>query len=339
MRVFVYSTRPYDREYLTTANAAGRHELVFSEAYLAADTAVLAENSQAVCCFVDDDLSRDVLSRLAQVGVRLVLLRATGFNNVDLPAAADLDISVMRVGQYSPYAVAEFALTLMLALNRHVHRAYNRVRESNFLLNGLLGFDLHKKTVGIVGTGKIGAVLVRILNGFECRLLLHDQAENPLCVGPNATYVSLDTLWAESDIISLHLPLTPQTHHLINADVLAKIKPGTMLINTSRGGLVDTAALITALKSGRLGSVGLDVYEEEEHLYFRDLSDQIISDDVFTRLLSFPNVLVTGHQAFFTHEALTDISRTTLENLDDFAAGRRNENTLGLEYIANHKNR
>jgi D-lactate dehydrogenase len=327
VQVLVYSARPYDRDSLREANQ-GKHEIRFTEAALDSSTAVLAQGVPAVCCFVDDVLDAAVLKRLAGGGTRLVVLRATGFNNVELRVAEELGITVMRVTRYSPYAVAEFAVGLILALNRKIHRAYNRVRENNFLLDGLLGFDLYGKTVGIVGTGKIGSVLARILQGFGCRFLGHDVVENPECLALGMPYVPLEELLGEADIVSLHAPLTPETRHLINSETLAVMKPGAMLINTSRGALVDARALIRALKKGRVGAVGLDVYEEESHLYFQNLSDQIIADDVFTRLLSFPNVLVTGHQAFFTREALATIAETTIENISDFEAGRSNDNVL-----------
>jgi len=333
MDVLVTSARSYDRQFLDAANQ-GRHVLHYLEASLDASTVRLASGYPAVCCFVDDDLSEPVLQTLAQYGTRLIALRATGFNNVDLCAAERCGLTVMRVAQYSPYAVAEFAVGLILALNRRIHRAYNRVREGNMLLDGLLGFDLHGKTVGVIGTGQIGTVFARIMHGFGCRLLAYDLSPNPRCTELGVEYGTLEEVFRQADIISLHLPLTPQSHHLIRADTLAWLKPGAMLINTSRGALVDTVALIEALKSHRLGAVGMDVYEEESHLYFRNLSDEILSDDVFARLLTFSNVLVTGHQAFFTQEALAAIARTTMSNLDDFGAGRRNENTLGTQMVA-----
>ncbi|MCS6848406.1 MAG: 2-hydroxyacid dehydrogenase, partial [Anaerolineae bacterium] len=246
----------------------------------------------------------------------------------DLNAAARCGITVMRVANYSPYAVAEFAVALLLAVNRKIHRAYNRTREGNFLLDGLQGRDIHGKTVGVVGTGRIGAVFARIMAGFGVTLLGYDVASNPECVQLGMRYVTLDELLAQSDVVSLHAPLLPSTYHIINAEALAKMKPGAILINTSRGALVDAEALIEALKSGRIGAVGLDVYEEEDGLFFRDRSDQIITDDVFARLMTFPNVLITGHQAFFTHEALAQIAETTIRNLSDFEAGRTNENAL-----------
>jgi D-lactate dehydrogenase len=327
MKVLVYSARPYDKEFLEAANQ-NKHELNFVETRLAESTAALARQYPAVCCFVDDILSKKVLKQLAAGGTRLVALRATGFNNVDLKAAEELGMTVMRVSCYSPYAVAEFAVGMMLALNRKIHRAYNRVREGNFLLHGLIGFELHGKTAGIIGTGKIGSVLARILQGFDCFLLAYDATENPECTKLGVRYVRLKELLSKSDIVSLHLPLTPETRHLINDENLSYMKPRAMLINTSRGALVDTRALIRALKKGRLGAVGLDVYEEESHIFYEDLSDEIIPDDVIMRLLTFPNALVTGHQAFFTQEAMVTIAETTIQNISDFATGRENENIL-----------
>ena len=330
MRVLIYDAKKYDRETLQAANEANevRHELVFVESLLNAQTAPLADGFRAVSIFVNDDASAPVLERLARGGVRLMALRSTGFNHVDLDAAARCGVTVMRVANYSPYAVAEFAAALLLAVNRKVHRAYNRTREGNFLLDGLQGHDIHGKTVGIIGTGRIGAVFARIMSGFGVVLLGYDLAPNPECVQLGMRYASLDELLAQSDIISLHTPLLPSTYHMINAEALAKMKRGVILINTSRGALIDTEALVEALKSGHVGAVGLDVYEEEEGLFFRDRSNQIITDDVFARLMTFPNVLVTGHQAFFTHEALAQIAATTLRNLTDFEAGHANENIL-----------
>jgi D-lactate dehydrogenase len=327
MRCLVTSSRPYDQESLQAANQ-GRHEFSFVETPLREDTAVIARGYPAVCPFVDDTLNSTALEALAQGGTRLLALRSTGFNHVDLPTAERLGLTVMRVRDYSPYAVAEFALGLMLTLNRHLHKAYNRVREGNFLLDGLLGFDMHGKTVGLIGTGKIGAALARILHGMGCRLLGYDPYPNPICQSLGMQYVGLDALLGESRIVSLHLPLTPDTYHLINAERLARMPQGALLINTSRGALIDTSALIAALKSRHLGAVGLDVYEEEAELYFHNLCDDIICDDTFARLLTFPNVVVTGHQAFFTAEALHTIAATTITNLDDFAAGRENGNIV-----------
>lgn len=318
MRVAVFSTRPYDRQFLERANAAGRHELVFHESRLD-DTSVAAANgAAAVCAFVNDRLDAGVLQRLHAGGVRLLALRSAGFNHVDLAAAAALGIAVGRVPEYSPYAVAEHTVALLLALNRRIHRAYNRVREGNFALEGLLGVDLHGRSVGVVGTGRIGECFARIMAGFGCQLLGHDPLPNPACLALGMRYVEMTELLSSSDVISLHCPLTPQTRHLIDADALARMRPGAMLLNTSRGAVVDTRALVAALKAGTLGSLGLDVYEEEADLFFHDLSGEVLKDDVFARLLTFPNVLITGHQAFFTEEALTAIAQTTLANIDAF---------------------
>jgi D-lactate dehydrogenase len=274
-----------------------------------------------------------VLLRLHAGGVRLLALRSAGFNHVDLAAAAALGIAVGRVPEYSPHAVAEHTVALLLALNRHIHRAYNRVREGNFALDGLLGFDLHGRTVGVVGTGRIGSSFARIMAGFGCRLLGVARRPDDGCLALGMRYVELPEMLTASDVVSLHCPLTPDTHHLIDADALARMKPGAMLLNTSRGALVDTAALIAALKSRRLGSVGLDVYEEEADLFFRDLSGEVLDDDVFARLLTFPNVLVTGHQAFFTEEALTSIATTTLANIDAFEDQGRPLHPVSVERV------
>jgi D-lactate dehydrogenase len=332
MRVAVFSTKPYDRLSLSEANAARGHRLHFFEARLTADTVKLADGFDAVCVFVNDCLDAPVLEALRAAGVRFVALRCAGFNNVDLQAARRLGMVVVRVPAYSPHAVAEHTLALILALNRRIPRAAARVREGNFALDGLLGFDLCGRTVGIVGTGRIGQVVTAIMNGIGCRILGYDPVENPACSAMGMRYVPLDTLFRESDIVTLHCPLTPESHHLIGAESLALMKPGVMLINTSRGALVDTRAVITALKTGRLGYLGLDVYEEEADLFFEDLSNQVIQDDVFARLLSFPNVLITGHQAFFTKQALSNIAETTLHNLtceESGESGSHRVNTAG----------
>lgn len=317
MRVAVFSAKPYDVRFLEAANG-GRHELAFIDARLLPATAALARGCDAVCAFVNDDLGADVIAELSRHGTRLIALRSAGFNHVDLGAAVAAGIAVARVPAYSPHAVAEHTVALILTLNRKLHRAYNRVREGNFALDGLLGFDLYGKTIGIVGTGKIGEIVARILNGFGCTLLAFDPKVNPACTDLGVHYVDLDTLLGESDVVTLQCPLTPQTHHMIDQAAIARMKPGLMLINTSRGAVVDTSALIAGLKAGTIGSVGLDVYEEEADLFFEDLSQTFIRDDIFARLLTFPNVLITGHQAFFTHEALTAIARTTLDNISAF---------------------
>jgi D-lactate dehydrogenase len=317
MRIAVFSTKPYDARYLERANA-GAHELSFFDARLSLDAAPLAAGADAVCAFVNDDLGEPVIAALADAGIRLIALRSAGFNHVDLAAAEAAGMAVARVPAYSPHAVAEHTLAIMLTLNRKTHRAYNRVREGNFALEGLLGFDMHGKTVGIIGTGRIGEVVAHILNGFECTLLAYDPIRNPACDALGVRYVDLDELFASSDAITLQCPLTPETHRLIDAAAIEKMKKGVMLINTSRGAVVDTKALIQGLKTGAIGSLGLDVYEEEEELFFQDLSSSIIPDDVFARLLTFPNVLITGHQAFFTEEALTAIAETKIANVSAF---------------------
>ncbi len=334
MRVAVFSTRPYDRDALSRANAAQqRHDFVFLEPRLDLSTAALAAGADAVCAFVNDHLDAAVLAALQAAGVRLLVLRCAGFNHVDLAAAARLSIEVGRVPEYSPHAVAEYTMALALTLNRKIHRAYARTREGNFELDGLLGFDLHGRTVGVVGTGKIGECFARIAAGFGCRLLAFDPRPNAAVQALGARYVTLAELLAGSDIVSLHCPLTPQTHHLIDAAALAGLKPGAMLINTSRGAVVDTPALIEALKAGTLGALGLDVYEEEGDLFFRDLSDEVIHDDTFARLLTLPNVVVTGHQAFFTEDALAAIAAVTLANLDAFARDGRPVHKVSVERI------
>lgn len=329
MKVAVFSAKQYDRASFDKVNA-GRHQLDYFEPHLDSATAPLAHGHDAVCVFVNDRLDSAVLDALASDGVRLVALRCAGFNNVDLAAARRLGITVARVPAYSPHAVAEHTVALILALNRKLHRAYNRVREGNFALEGLLGFDLNGRTAGIVGTGKIGAVAARILHGFGCTVLAFDPYPAESCRALGVRYVALDELLGASDIITLHCPLTPENHHLINADALEKMKQGAMLINTSRGGLLDTRAVIAALKSGKLGHLGLDVYEEESEMFFEDLSGTILRDDIFTRLLTFPNVIITGHQGFFTREALDNIARTTMENITQFEATGSSPNAVGV---------
>ena len=321
MKVAVFSTKPYDEQHLTQFNAQYHHELTFLEPRLTEKTAVLAAGHEAVCCFVNDVLSADTIKGLAAQGVRLIAMRCAGFNNVDLRAANDAGIEVVRVPEYSPYAVAEHAMALILDLNRNIHRAFNRVREHDYSLDGLMGFDVHGKTIGVVGTGKIGATFARLAKGFGCRVLTYDPYPNPEVEALGAEYVSLDTLWEASDIVSLHCPLTEATHHIVNAESIAKMKRGVMLINTSRGALVDTRAVIDGLKSGEIGYLGLDVYEEEADLFFEDYSNRVLQDDVFARLLTFPNVIITGHQAFFTNEALDAIATVTLNNITAFEQG------------------
>ena len=328
MRVAVFSTHSYDRQFLDAANAGGGHELRYLEARLTAATAALAAGCPAVCAFVNDRLDAAALTVLAAGGTRLIALRSAGFNHVDLAAAASLGLTVARVPAYSPHAVAEHTVGLILTLNRKIHRAYARVREGNFALDGLLGFDLAGRTAGVVGTGKIGTVVARILLGFDCRVVACDVAPNEACRALGVRYVALDELWSTSDIVTLHAPLTRDTRHLVDAAAVRRMKRGVMIVNTSRGALVDTAALIAGLKSGQIGYLGLDVYEEEEGLFFEDQSSVVIQDDVFARLLTFPNVIVTAHQAFFTEEALRAIGETTIGNVTAFEEGRRSGNEL-----------
>ncbi len=317
MDVAVFSTKSYDRQFMDPA-AAGHHRLTYHEARLTPETAVLARGAKAVCAFVNDQVNKTVLDEFKRLGVGLVALRSAGFNNVDLAAAKHQGIIVARVPSYSPEAVSEHAVALIMSLDRNIHRAYARVREGNFALDGLIGFNLHGRTVGVVGTGRIGSGVVRIMRGFGCKVVAHDLVPNPQCETLDVSYLPLDELLAASDIVTLHCPLTPKTRHLIDAEAIRKMKRGIMLINTSRGGIVDTHAVVEGLKDGSIGHLGLDVYEEEADLFFENMSDEVIQDDVFERLLMFSNVLVTGHQGFFTKEALTAIAETTVANIAAF---------------------
>lgn len=328
MRVAVFSSKPYDQRSLEQANQSHGHELDFLEDRLRERTVRLAEGADAVCIFVNDVADATVLRGLRDLGVRAVALRCAGFNNVDVAAAAAMGIDVVRVPAYSPNAVAEHTIALVLALNRHIHKAYNRVRDGNFALDGLVGFDLAGKTAGVIGTGKIGALVARLLWHFHCDVLAHDVVDNPKVTELGMRYVTLDELLGRSDVISLNCPLTPQTHHLVSAASIARMKPGVMIVNTGRGGLIDTAAAIDGLKRGQIGSLALDVYEEEAELFFEDRSAEVLTDDVFARLLTFPNVLITAHQAFLTSDALAAIADTTLTNLADIGAGRPCPNSL-----------
>ncbi|WP_447649499.1 2-hydroxyacid dehydrogenase [Pseudomonas abietaniphila] len=321
MRTLLYSSQTYDRDSFLSAQVPAAIELHFQPARLTLDTVALADHYPVVCAFINDDLSAPILERLAAGGTRLIALRSAGFNHVDLPAAQRLGLSVVRVPTYSPHAVAEHAVALILSLNRHLHRAYNRTRDGDFTLHGLTGFDLVGKTVGVVGTGQIGATFARIMAGFGCQLLAYDPYPNPQVEALGARYLPLDQLLEQAQIVSLHCPLNEHTRHLINIDSLYRMQRGAMLINTGRGALVDTPALIEALKSGQLGYLGLDVYEEEAQLFFEDRSDLPLQDDVLARLLTFPNVVVTAHQAFLTREALGAIAQTTLDNITQWAAG------------------
>ncbi len=321
MRIAFFDTHRFDRGAFETENGRFGFDITWIEARLGPRTAALADGHQVVCAFVNDQVDAEVLRTLHSEGVRLVALRSAGFNHVDMEVAAELGMRVVRVPEYSPYAVAEHTVGLALMLNRKLHRAHSRVREMNFSLEGLVGFDFHGRTVGLVGTGRIGAATASIFRGFGCRVLAYDLNEDPDLLRLGAAYVPLDTLFAESDVISLHVPLTPKTRHLIDARALSLMKRGVMLLNTSRGALIDSRALIAGLKSGHVGSAGLDVYEEEEGIFFHDLSDQVMQDDVLARLLTFPNVVITAHQAFLTRDALSNIAGTTLESIRAFAAG------------------
>lgn len=326
--IIFFSTKTYDQEFFTSANKAFEFNLRFLEVPLNKSTAVLAKNHEVVCVFVNDIVNAEVLQELSAQGVRLIALRCAGFNNVDLKAAEALGIKVVRVPAYSPYSVAEHTIALILTLNRKTHRAYNRVKEGNFALQGLMGFDLHGKTVGLIGLGKIGLATARIMKGFGCRVLGFDVARPEEVENIGIEFSDLDTLYRHSDIISLHCPLTPETYHIINKESLQKMKNGIMLINTSRGALIDSKAVIEGLKQEQISYLGLDVYEEEGDLFFEDLSNKIIQDDVFMRLLSFNNVLVTGHQAFFTSNALEKIAAVTLENIREFKEGKTLQNQV-----------
>ncbi|MEC9484093.1 MAG: 2-hydroxyacid dehydrogenase [Halomonas sp.] len=319
--IVMFSAQPYDRRFFEAANVRHGFRITYHETALNADSAVLAQGADSVCVFVNDCLDAEVLERLAALDVRQVALRCAGFNNVDLAAAERLDMSVVRVPAYSPEAVAEHTLALLLTLNRCTHRAYNRVREGNFMLEGLLGSTLHGKTVGIIGTGRIGLAAARIFHGMGCRLLGEDRFPNADFAALGGEYVARLHLLEESDVITLHCPLNEETRYLINTQTLRHVKPGAILINTSRGALIDTRAVIEALRTRRLGGLGIDVYEQETTLFFQDHSSEIIDDDVFQRLVTFPNVLITGHQGFFTREALDEIAEVTLSNLACLARG------------------
>jgi D-lactate dehydrogenase len=322
MKIAFFDTHEFEKEYWQKANSEFAFDLQFLEPRLTFQTAGLAADMDVVCSFVNDRIDAETVKKLKDSGIRLIALRSAGYNQVDLNACNTLGVPVVRVPEYSPYAVAEHALCLILSLNRKIHRAHARVREANFSLNGLVGFDIHGKTVGILGTGKIGSVMCQLMAGFGCQILAYDVKPNANLVDRlSVKYTSLDEIYRQSDIVSLHLPLTPDTRHILNGTTIAKMKPGVMIINTGRGALIDTTALISALKSGQIGYAGLDVYEEEEGIFFNDLSDQVLRDDALARLLTFPNVLITSHQAFLTREALMNIARTTLENIQAFARG------------------
>lgn len=315
MKVAIYSARQYDRQYLEQVNQQYGYELHFFDFPLNTQTAKTAAGYHAVCLFVNDDACCSVLAELAALGVKYIALRCAGFNNVDLPAAKALNLQVVRVPAYSPEAVAEHTIGLMLTLNRHIHRAWQRTRDANFSLEGLTGFNMHGRTVGVIGTGKIGIATIRILKGFGMRILAFDPYPAQEAINLGTEYVDLDTLLQQADVITLHCPMSDENYHLLDADAFAKMKTGVMIINTSRGALIDSLAAIEALKSRKIGALGMDVYENERELFFVDKSNDVITDDVFRRLSACHNVLFTGHQAFLTAEALTAIAQTTLHNL------------------------
>lgn len=333
MKTAVFSSKPYDEESLLAANAGAGHEFTFFEERLNGHTAIFAKGHPAVCGFVNDVFNAEVLQQLHDEGVKVIALRCAGFNQVDVRKAAELGIKVTRVPAYSPYAVAEFALSLILTLNRRIHRAYNRIRTGNFTIDGLLGFDLHGKTVGVIGTGKIGVVFATLFQGFGVKVLGYDPYPNPKFQEAGGTYVDLPELLRISDIISLHCPLSPDTFHIINDESIAQMKKGVMLINTSRGALVDAKAVIRGLKSQHIGYLGLDVYEQEAEIFYENFSEQVIMDDVLQRLITFPNVLVTSHQAYFTDTALQNIAETTIGNISAFEKGEQLKNEVTVEMV------
>ncbi|RYE30236.1 MAG: 2-hydroxyacid dehydrogenase [Sphingobacteriales bacterium] len=316
MKIIFFSTKPYDREFFEKYNQA--HQIEFYEVALNEQSVRLAEGADVICVFVNDRLNASIITSLQKAGVKLIALRCAGFNNVDLAAAKNANIKVVRVPAYSPYAVAEHALALIMTLNRKTHKAYNRVRDGNFSLEKLTGFDLHQKTVGVIGTGKIGGIFARIMMGLSCKVLAYDKYPDDTLAAAGINYVSFEELLAKADIISLHCPLTESTKHMIDAAALSHVKKGVMLINTSRGALIDTQAVVEALKNKTIGYLGIDVYEQEENIFFNDLSEEILQDDTLARLLTFPNVLITSHQGFLTEEALTQIAIVTLQNISDF---------------------
>lgn len=318
MKITFFSTQPYDKKYFEEHNHQFGFDITFLEIQLNEQTARLAESADAVCAFVNDRINADIIAELASLGIKIIALRCAGFNNVDLKAAKERNIKIVRVPAYSPHAVAEHAIAMIMTLNRKTHKAYNRIREQNFSLNGLLGFDLNEKTVGVIGTGNIGQVFCKIMLGFGCRVIAYDIQKTKALEESGVTYVTLEELFSQSNIISLHCPLNEHTKYIINDNTIELMKHNVMLINTSRGGLIDTRTVVKGLKSGKIGALGIDVYEQEEKLFFRDLSEAIIEDDLITRLSSFHNVLITAHQGFFTHEALTQIADTTLTNLKAF---------------------
>jgi D-lactate dehydrogenase len=334
MKVAVFSTKSYDKEYLERANVSKHHDLVYFETSLKERTVRLAETYDAVCIFVNDVLKKEAVELMASLDIKLIALRCAGFNNVDIETAWNNGIKVLRVPAYSPHAVAEHAMALILTLNRKIHKAYNRVREGNFSLERLGGFELNGKTIGVIGTGRIGAIFTNIIKGFGCEVIAFDKYPNQSLIDAGVHYCSMEDIFRKSDIISLHCPLTPETNRIINKDSINQMKKGVMIINTSRGKLIDTDAAIDALKIGQIGYLGIDVYEQEENLFFKDLSEMVITDDKISRLMTFPNVLITAHQAFFTDNALTQIANTTIQNLTDFENNTINgQNEVTIEMI------
>jgi len=328
MKIACFSAQPYEISHFEHSNQTHQFQIDYIHHPLNSQTISLLQDHEAIICFVNDKIDQPMIDSLVAHQVKFIALRCAGFNNVDIAYAHQKGLSVARVPAYSPHAVAEFALGMILSLNRKYHRAYNRVREHNFSLNGLTGFDLYQKTIGIIGTGKIGEVFCQLLSGFGCSLMAYDPIENSNCIALGVQYTDLSTVLANSDIISLHCPLTPQTEHLINQDTLKQTKPGVMIINTGRGRLIETAAMIQSLKNGQVGALGIDVYEEEEALFFQDLSETIIQDDQFLHLQAFPNVIITGHQAFLTTEALQHIAQTTLHNIHQYATNAPLDNAV-----------
>ncbi len=333
MKIAFFSSKSYDQKYFNAANENRDHELSFFEVSLKPSSAKLASGFDAVCAFVNDKLNDETLKILSEHNIGLIALRCAGFNHVDLEAADKYNIKVMRVPAYSPHAVAEHAVALILSLNRKIHKAYNRVRDSNFSLERLAGFDLHDKKVGVIGTGNIGKEFSRAMLGFGCKIIAYDVHKNEEVESMGVRYVKLETLFRESDIISLHCPLTPDTHHIINKETLDSMKKGAMLINTSRGKLINTPDVIESLAERHLGYLGIDVYSEEEKIFFKDLSEKIIDDEMISRLLTFPNVLITAHQGFLTHEALEQIADTTLQNAEDFSKGKSSGNEVSIKQV------
>lgn len=333
MKIAFFSSKSYDHEYFNRANKHYNFEITYFESSLKASNAVLATGFDAVCAFVNDRINKETLEKLAEIGIKIIALRCAGFNNIDIEAAGKSGIKVFRVPAYSPHAVAEHAVALILSLNRKIHKAYNRVRDNNFSLERFEGFDLFGKTVGVIGTGNIGAVFSRIMHGFGCKILAFDIYKNPVLEELGVTYTDLPALFRESDIISLHCLLNPSTYQIINKNSLGMMKPGAMLINTSRGKLINTKDVIESLKNRHLGYLGIDVYAEEEKIFFKDLSEMIVEDELISRLLTFPNVLITAHQGFLTKEALEQIAVTTLKNISDFFMGIKNDNEVLFEMI------